>query len=230
MALQRCKECGHDVSSKADACPNCGAKVRTESPILKAAGMILIAVFAVLIADELMGHDAREAKVTAAKAVPAGSDAATPPAGADEPLRPEQIAAWDAAKPRDAAPAEPIPAQETTPALPDHFYQIEEDGLYGYAQGISEDDRRAGTMTKALLMFRYLGEKNGVYTAAMEADDVRSVVSCKAPCDYVKTKAYYAGELVKTETVPAAVGSIIWGVFQDAQAGNLVAHPKGKHQ
>lgn len=28
MALIKCKECGHDVSDKADACPNCGAKVQ----------------------------------------------------------------------------------------------------------------------------------------------------------------------------------------------------------
>lgn len=28
MGLKKCKECGREVSSKADACPNCGAKVK----------------------------------------------------------------------------------------------------------------------------------------------------------------------------------------------------------
>ncbi|MGD9733588.1 MAG: zinc ribbon domain-containing protein [Desulfamplus sp.] len=30
MALQKCKECGKEVSTKADSCPNCGAKVKKQ--------------------------------------------------------------------------------------------------------------------------------------------------------------------------------------------------------
>lgn len=30
MALQKCKECGHEISKKADKCPNCGAPQKTE--------------------------------------------------------------------------------------------------------------------------------------------------------------------------------------------------------
>jgi len=30
MALIKCKECGHDVSTEAKSCPNCGAKVKVE--------------------------------------------------------------------------------------------------------------------------------------------------------------------------------------------------------
>ena len=29
MALKKCKECGHEVSTKAKACPNCGAEMKT---------------------------------------------------------------------------------------------------------------------------------------------------------------------------------------------------------
>lgn len=31
MALIKCHECTHEVSTEASACPRCGAKVRTES-------------------------------------------------------------------------------------------------------------------------------------------------------------------------------------------------------
>jgi hypothetical protein len=31
MALKNCKECGHQISSKAKTCPNCGAKIRRTS-------------------------------------------------------------------------------------------------------------------------------------------------------------------------------------------------------
>lgn len=31
MALIKCKECGNDVSTKAEACPKCGAKVTTQN-------------------------------------------------------------------------------------------------------------------------------------------------------------------------------------------------------
>lgn len=31
MALIKCKECGNDVSTKADSCPKCGAKLKVAS-------------------------------------------------------------------------------------------------------------------------------------------------------------------------------------------------------
>ena len=32
MALIKCPECGHDVSTLADRCPNCGAPVASMGP------------------------------------------------------------------------------------------------------------------------------------------------------------------------------------------------------
>lgn len=49
MAMTKCKECGGELSTKADACPKCGAKV----PRTSAAAMgclIIVALFAVLAA------------------------------------------------------------------------------------------------------------------------------------------------------------------------------------
>lgn len=32
MALTACRECGHQVSTEADACPGCGARMRPQQP------------------------------------------------------------------------------------------------------------------------------------------------------------------------------------------------------
>ncbi len=42
MALKKCKECGHEVSTKADACPNCGAKLKTERKPIGCGGFIIL--------------------------------------------------------------------------------------------------------------------------------------------------------------------------------------------
>jgi len=46
MALNKCKECGKEVSSQAKTCPHCGAPVQAGGIFAMA---ILIAVFFVLI-------------------------------------------------------------------------------------------------------------------------------------------------------------------------------------
>lgn len=42
MALKKCKECGKEVSTKADKCPNCGAKVKSSIGCLGAIGIIFL--------------------------------------------------------------------------------------------------------------------------------------------------------------------------------------------
>ncbi len=41
MAIKKCKECGNDVSTKADKCPHCGAKVKNDIGCL---GVIVIII------------------------------------------------------------------------------------------------------------------------------------------------------------------------------------------
>jgi hypothetical protein len=49
MALIKCSECGKEVSNKADACPNCGAKVKKASLITKIdGGFILLVVLGIV--------------------------------------------------------------------------------------------------------------------------------------------------------------------------------------
>jgi hypothetical protein len=47
MAMLKCKECGNEVSSMAEACPNCGAKI-PHYPIKKALHIIYL-VAAILV-------------------------------------------------------------------------------------------------------------------------------------------------------------------------------------
>jgi hypothetical protein len=42
MALKKCKECGNEVSSKADACPKCGAKLKPKS--IGCGGLLLVLI------------------------------------------------------------------------------------------------------------------------------------------------------------------------------------------
>jgi hypothetical protein len=47
MALKKCKECGREVSSKADKCPNCGAPVKKDASL--GAGCLTIIIVVGLI-------------------------------------------------------------------------------------------------------------------------------------------------------------------------------------
>ncbi|MBK4739206.1 hypothetical protein [Noviherbaspirillum pedocola] len=136
---------------------------------------------------------------------------------------PEMVAA---ANPGPAANY--VPPVYTPPPKPSHLYSMEEDGEYGYEPGISENDEKSGTKAQALIMVRYLGESNGVHSVQVGDANVRQVTSCKLPCEFVKNKTYVAGTLVKTETMRAAEGSIVWAVMQDIQNGEL--KPYGKHK
>jgi hypothetical protein len=47
VALKKCKECGNDVSTKAKACPQCGAPIRKE--ISAGIGCLVIIGFIILL-------------------------------------------------------------------------------------------------------------------------------------------------------------------------------------
>lgn len=48
MALVKCKECGHEVSKKAETCPNCGAPVK-QKPTQYGCGTLILLAFIVFI-------------------------------------------------------------------------------------------------------------------------------------------------------------------------------------
>jgi len=86
MALVKCKECGKDVSTKAAACPNCGAKVKKPSGLGTTVIVILVSVVVMVI---VFGNEDPGKANNATQA-----SAATPA----KPLTQAEQAAADAAK------------------------------------------------------------------------------------------------------------------------------------
>ena len=111
-------------------------------------------------------------------------------------------------------------AQEVPKA--DHYYSIKDGYEYGYEQAISQNSLNAGQIASALIMFKYAGEKNGVYQAfSNEATGATTVLQCNNPCDFIKVMVFLDGEHIKTERVKAVAGSIGWTVMSDAINGKL---------
>lgn len=80
MAMIKCEECGKAISTQADACPSCGAKVKRTSMVVK----IALGVVVLVVVSMFMGQSEREA-AKQAKAEAEAARAAT--------LTPEQKAA-----------------------------------------------------------------------------------------------------------------------------------------
>jgi hypothetical protein len=80
MAITKCKECGAQVSTKADACPSCGAKqVRTSGCAKVVAWGIALVVALIFIGQCSSGSSTHTAAPASNAAAPAGQ-AATPAA------------------------------------------------------------------------------------------------------------------------------------------------------
>jgi len=61
MALKKCKECGHEISTKAKTCPNCGASNKSS---FSTAGIVLISFFGVILVFLLIGNWSDESHKT----------------------------------------------------------------------------------------------------------------------------------------------------------------------
>lgn len=105
--------------------------------------------------------------------------------------------------------------------MPSHHYSMEDAGEYGYERAISDEDKSKGRVTNSLVMVRFLGEKNDVYSVEQRDGESRELFSCKTPCEYVKIKSYFAGSFVGTETMKNERNSVIGAIMADAQAGVL---------
>lgn len=54
MALVKCEECGNEVSSKAKACPKCGAKVKAKSHL---GSLLLLLVLVIILSNVITDND-----------------------------------------------------------------------------------------------------------------------------------------------------------------------------
>lgn len=139
--------------------------------------------------------------------------AATPPSTAQSGRLPGEIVDYQ------ELPTNEIAASEVVPDKPN--YAMQDDGEYGYQPALSENEIKAGRATSALIMVRYLGEHDGTQSVKFVDGRISSIISCTSPCKFVKERDFYAGRLVKTETVPVTDNSLIRAVMHDAFAGNL---------
>ena len=58
MALKKCKECGNQVSTRADKCPNCGAPVKKKRQQIKVGclGTIIVLVLVGVIVSKVSNY------------------------------------------------------------------------------------------------------------------------------------------------------------------------------
>ena len=101
------------------------------------------------------------------------------------------------------------------PPKPPHRYGLKDGNSYAYIAGLSEEERKKGKASGDVLMFRYLGKKNGIHTVANLNNAGQTTIksSCAEPCVIIK---YTDGS--RSAFTPE---SIIGAVFQDAIAGYL---------
>jgi hypothetical protein len=106
---------------------------------------------------------------------------------------------------------------------------MEENGEYGYEQGLTEDDIKAGTAAKLLAMVRYLGEIDGAYIVSIrlnEAGTVNEQLSCEVPCDFAKDRIVSGTTALRTQTIPVAPDSLAFAMLFDAINGQLRPYKK----
>jgi hypothetical protein len=207
MSLISCYECSGEMSTAAAACPRCGAPntphveaddksyAHRKSSAAKIIGGLLAGCF-------VLG---------AAYKMTEGPEAKSPASTIVTPKEIEQ--------PNIVQNAPQLNHSE--PTAPSHNYSMSENREYGYEAALSEEDKRNGTVTKPLMMARYLGRIDGKVTVEIRDAMSRNIVSCDQPCDFVKVKTYVQGMLVNQQQIRAASGSLIAEVMDDAISGQL---------
>lgn len=79
MAMTKCKECGADISTTADACPKCGAKqVRTSGCAKVALGAIIFLVFVTIVGQCSRDDSADSSSSAPPASAPAPTSAPAP--------------------------------------------------------------------------------------------------------------------------------------------------------
>lgn len=110
-------------------------------------------------------------------------------------------------------------AAATDAAAADHNWIYKEGLTYGYASGLSEDDKKAGKAISDVVMLRYLGTKDGLYRL-LSVDD-GTIESCANPCRVIK-----AG----SDHYMYNPNSVIGAALQDAFNGKLEVYAPDKRR
>ena len=108
------------------------------------------------------------------------------------------------------------------PVKVDHYYSMKDGVEYGYEQGLSQDAQNAGQAATKLMMFKFSGQKNGVYQVfSAEKSGATVTLQCENPCNYIKSMSFYQLEHTGTERMKATEGTVGWAVMADAINGKL---------
>ncbi len=112
-----------------------------------------------------------------------------------------------------------VTTAQAAPAPPEHRYTAKEGEDYGYVAAVSDDDRKAGQTAGDVIMYRYLGQSDGVYTLAM-TDKPDALIQCTNPCQMVKVTL--DGAVIKRTAFTD--DSVIGSAFHDAFDGQLAVY------
>ncbi|MBP4049043.1 hypothetical protein J9978_05955 [Chromobacterium violaceum] len=105
-------------------------------------------------------------------------------------------------------------AQIEVPAAPDHYYEFEENGEYGYAMQLPEGGEK-------VIPVRYMGIRDGVPVFYWQEGPAQTTLKCKRGCAYATVKAYVNGYPAGESTIKIDSGSAAWKMVQDSQAGRM---------
>ena len=64
MALKKCKECGNEVSTKAESCPNCGAVLKKKTGCLGNVGAAILILFVIGLIGSLIDNEPNKSTST----------------------------------------------------------------------------------------------------------------------------------------------------------------------
>jgi hypothetical protein len=118
--------------------------------------------------------------------------------------------------------ASSAPSAAPVSAAPEHQWASQEGDLYGYIAAQTEEDKKAGIGSSAVIMFRYLGARDGVHYLETGGVGNRTVYACANPCKIVKSTTWdVTGESSDRRTFDP--DSIIGAALTDAFNGQLRA-------
>ena len=112
----------------------------------------------------------------------------------------------------------PVPTASPAPAVAansPHRYDLKDGDKYAYIAAVSEEQRKAGQAAGNVVMFRYLGFRDGSHTVAQldRRDGIIAKSMCSQPCVIIKND--------DGSRTAFSADSVIGSVFADAFAGNL---------
>lgn len=114
----------------------------------------------------------------------------------------------------------------------DHYYALEDGGLYGYERQPSEEEVSRGMATAPILMIRYVGKKDGKWQVANNDGGVTTVFECSNPCEFIKTMVFDddEGPAIHVQRIRGQPGILAYNIIQDAINGKITKTVMGVRQ